>query len=58
MNLKKGIGSEYVELLEKSGVDTVKELQNRNPENLCFKMKFVNSSGHALVRSLPGFKSD
>jgi len=53
----KGIGSEYAELLEKSGVDTVKELRNRNPENLYFKMKFVNSSGHALVRSLPGLKN-
>ncbi|MBT8372123.1 MAG: DUF4332 domain-containing protein [Deltaproteobacteria bacterium] len=34
----KGIGSEYAELLEKSGVDTVKELRNRNPENLYFKI--------------------
>lgn len=50
----KGIGSEYSELLEKAGVDTVKELKNRNPENLHAKMVEVNSAGKALVRQLPG----
>jgi predicted flap endonuclease-1-like 5' DNA nuclease len=49
----KGIGSEYSELLEKSGVDTVKELRNRNPENLHAKMQAVNAAGRALVRQLP-----
>ena len=49
----KGIGGEYSELLEKSGVDTVKELRNRNPENLHAKMEAVNSAGRALVRKLP-----
>ena len=49
----KGIGSEYAELLKKSGVDTVKELRNRNPENLLAKMTEVNSAGRQLVRSLP-----
>ena len=49
----KGIGSEYSELLEKAGVDTVKELRNRNPENLHSKMDAVNSAGRALVRQLP-----
>jgi predicted flap endonuclease-1-like 5' DNA nuclease len=49
----KGIGSEYAELLKKSGVDTVKELRNRNPENLLAKMTEVNSAGRPLVRSLP-----
>jgi predicted flap endonuclease-1-like 5' DNA nuclease len=29
----KGVGSEYSQLLEKAGVDTVKELRNRNAEN-------------------------
>lgn len=52
----KGIGSEYSELLEKAGVDTVKELRNRNPENLYNKMKEVNNSGRPLVRQLPGLK--
>jgi predicted flap endonuclease-1-like 5' DNA nuclease len=49
----KGIGGEYAELLKKSGVDTVKELRNRNPENLLAKMTEVNSEGRPLVRSLP-----
>ena len=52
----KGIGSEYSELLEKAGVDTVKELRNRVPENLLAKMKEVNSKGRPLVRQLPGLK--
>ena len=49
----KGIGGEYAELLKKSGVDTVKELRNRNPENLLAKMTEVNSEGRPLVRALP-----
>ncbi len=52
-----GVGSEYAELLEKAGVDTVKELRNRNANNLHAKMAEVNSSGRALVRQLPGLKS-
>ena len=52
----KGIGSEYSELLEKAGVDTVKELRNRNAENLNAKMIEVNSQGRGLVRQLPGLK--
>jgi predicted flap endonuclease-1-like 5' DNA nuclease len=53
----KGIGSEYSELLEKAGVDTVKELRNRDAENLWRKMKEINSSGRPLVRQLPSLKS-
>jgi predicted flap endonuclease-1-like 5' DNA nuclease len=53
----KGIGQEYSELLEKAGVDTVKELRNRNADNLHAKMAEVNSAGRALVRQLPGKKS-
>ncbi len=30
----KGVGEEYSELLEAAGVDTVKELRNRNAANL------------------------
>ncbi len=52
-----GVGSEYAELLEKAGVDTVKELRNRNAENLHEKMKEVNSAGRALVRQLPGLST-
>ena len=52
----RGIGSEYAELLEKAGVDTVKELRNRNPANLHKKMAEVNATGRPLVRLLPGLK--
>ncbi len=37
-----GVGEEYSELLEAAGVDTVKELRHRNPENLTAKMAEVN----------------
>ena len=52
----KGIGSEYSELLEKAGVDTVKELKNRKPENLYQKITELHSSGTKIVRQLPGLK--
>jgi len=53
----KGIGSEYSELLEKAGVDTVKELRTRKADNLHAKMIEVNSMGRPLVRQLPGLKT-
>ena len=54
----KGIGPEYSELLEKAGVDTVKELRHRVPEHLHAKMEEVNSStGQPLVRALPSLKA-
>ena len=48
----KGVGSEYSELLEASGVDTVKELRNRKPEHLYQKMVEVNTA-KKLVRKVP-----
>jgi predicted flap endonuclease-1-like 5' DNA nuclease len=48
----KGIGSEYAELLEAAGVDTVKELRHRSPANLHAKMQQVNEEKR-LVRQLP-----
>jgi len=48
----KGIGSEYSELLEAAGVDTVKELRNRNPQNLFDKIQEVNNEKE-LVRNPP-----
>jgi predicted flap endonuclease-1-like 5' DNA nuclease len=48
----KGIGEEYSDLLEASGVDTVKELRTRNVANLTAKMVEVNSKKR-LVRRLP-----
>ncbi len=50
-----GIGSEYSELLEAAGVDTVKELRNRNAENLAAKMAEVNES-KKLTRAVPSEK--
>jgi predicted flap endonuclease-1-like 5' DNA nuclease len=38
-----GIGRQYAELLEASGVDTIKELRHRNAENLAAKMAEVNT---------------
>ncbi len=48
----KGVGEEYSDLLEASGVDTVKELRNRKPANLLMKMVEVNNKKR-LVRRLP-----
>jgi predicted flap endonuclease-1-like 5' DNA nuclease len=48
----KGIASEYSELLEIAGVDTVVELANRKPENLYAKLVEVNNE-KKKVRKLP-----
>ena len=37
-----GIGSQFSELLNGAGVDTIKELRTRNAANLAVKMKEVN----------------
>lgn len=47
-----GVGEEYSELLEATGVDTVKELATHNAENLAAKMKEVNEA-RKLTRALP-----
>lgn len=52
----KGIGPQYAELLEAAGVDTVKELAQRKPENLTDKMNEVNDA-KKLVRLTPALKS-
>jgi predicted flap endonuclease-1-like 5' DNA nuclease len=48
----KGVGEEYSDLLEEAGVDTVKELRNRNASNLHAKMLEVNAE-KKLVRQAP-----
>ncbi len=48
----KGIGEEYSDLLEASGVDTVKELRTRSATNLTEKMAEINQKKR-LVRRLP-----
>ena len=49
----KGVGGQYAELLKAAGVDTVKELRTRNPENLHKKLIEVNKERN-VVRILPG----
>lgn len=53
----KGVASQYAELLEAAGVDTVKELRNRNPKNLHKAMLETNSRKRKrLVRQPPSEK--
>jgi predicted flap endonuclease-1-like 5' DNA nuclease len=52
----KGIGSEYSELLEAAGVDTVPELAKRKAANLSKVMSSANES-KKLVRRIPSEKS-
>jgi predicted flap endonuclease-1-like 5' DNA nuclease len=47
-----GVGSEFAELLEAAGVDTVPELAQRKPENLAAKMIEVNDA-KKLTRRVP-----
>ncbi|MDY7026097.1 MAG: DUF4332 domain-containing protein [Pseudomonadota bacterium] len=49
----KGVSTQYADLLEASGVDTVPELKMRKPENLHAKMAEVNEA-KKLVRQVPG----
>lgn len=48
----KGISTQYADLLECAGVDTVPELAQRNPENLQSKMAELNNEKN-LVRKVP-----
>ena len=51
----RGVATQYAELLEAAGVDTVKELRNRNADNLTEAMNRVNVEKQ-LVRMLPNNK--
>lgn len=48
----KGVGSEYADLLEACGVDTVPELKGRSAANLHAKMVALNAE-KKLVRKVP-----
>lgn len=48
----KGVSTQYADLLEAAGVDTVPELAQRNAENLHAKMAEVNDA-KSLVRQIP-----
>jgi predicted flap endonuclease-1-like 5' DNA nuclease len=51
----KGVGSEYSDLLEEAGVDTVVELAKRDPRKLYQTMLAVNVKKN-LVNQMPGRK--
>jgi predicted flap endonuclease-1-like 5' DNA nuclease len=51
----KGVGKQFSDLLEKSGVDTVVELSKRVASNLYKKMVEVNQAKN-LVNAMPGLK--
>ena len=48
----KGVSTQYADLLECAGVDTVPELAQRNAENLQSKMSDLNAE-KKLVRKVP-----
>lgn len=48
----KGVSTQYADLLECAGVDTVPELAQRKPENLHIKMSEINAD-KKLVRKVP-----
>ncbi len=53
----KGVSSQYSDLLEAAGVDTVKELRRRNVKNLVVAMEEANSKGKKrLVQRTPSEK--
>lgn len=47
----KGVGPQFAELLEASGVDTVKEFRHRNAGNLAVKVAEVNGQKHLCHRN-------
>ena len=49
----KGIGTEMANLLEDSGVDSVKELQHRKADMLTAKLKETNDAKH-ITHQVPG----
>ncbi len=52
----RGIGSVFSDLLEEAGVDTVKELATRNPDNLYAKLVEINAK-EQLVGRVPSLNA-
>ncbi len=48
-----GVGSQYSELLEASGVHSVPELANQDANSLATKMEQVNKAEHTTVHAVP-----
>ena len=53
LNRIKGISSEYADLLEAAGVDSVPELAQRNADNLYNRIKEIQAE-KKIIRRLPG----
>jgi len=51
----KGVAGQFAELLEGAGVDTVKELRNRNAKNLAIQISEVNED-RRLCKATPSAK--
>lgn len=49
-----GVGSQWSELLEAAGVDTVRELRNRNAVNLATKLARINANRNLCQRNPSG----
>ena len=47
-----GVGKQFAELLHAAGVDTVKELATRNPENVATSIETVNAERN-LAKTVP-----
>ncbi len=57
----RGVSTQYSDLLEQAGVDSVRELAQRNPENLTAAMATCNAeciakTGKSIVRRVPTLK--
>ena len=50
-----GIGPQYAKFFEAAGVDTVRELAHRVPENLLAKLEEVNAA-NPMTRRVPALK--
>lgn len=50
-----GIGPQYAEFFEAAGVDTVRELAHRVPENLVAKLEEVNAA-NPMTKRIPALK--
>ena len=52
----KGVGPEYAEALNEIGIDSVKELAQRNPENTLKKIEDMDKEKPDVIRKLPTVK--
>ena len=49
----KGVGPEYAEALNEIGIDSVKELAQRNPENTLERIEKLDKEKPDVIRKLP-----